>query len=80
MSYPVGYGVPIGLNDCKGNPVHIGDTLTFDETEYGGKLDPYVVLIEAGQVQLAGAPSDVPQWCEIVKPWDDESNRMGSDE
>ena len=67
--YPVGYGVPIGLNDKHGNPVHIGDTLKFDEDEWGGKFEPYVVTIEEGEIQLFGSPSDVPQFCEVVKRW-----------
>ena len=68
--YPVGYGTPIDLNDKHGNPVHTGDWLSFDEDEWGGKFEPYVVIIEKGEIQLCGTPSDVPQWCEIVKRWD----------
>jgi len=68
--YPVGYGTPIDLNDKHGNPVHVGDTLMFDEDEWGSKFKPYVVKIEKGEIQLYGSPSDVPQFCEIVKRWD----------
>jgi hypothetical protein len=68
--YPVGYGTPIDLNDKHGNPVHVGDTLMFDEDEWGSEFKPYVVKIEEGEIQLYGSPSDVPQFCEIVKRWD----------
>lgn len=28
-------GVPIDMTDCNGKPIHIGDTLRFDEVEWG---------------------------------------------
>ncbi len=66
----VGAGVPIDANDKHGNPIHIGDTLTFDEDEWGGKFKPYVVKIENAEIQLFGSPSDLSQFCEVVKRWD----------
>lgn len=69
--YPVvAAGVPIDANDKHGNPIHIGDTLSFDEDEWGDKFEPYVVRIENAEIQLFGSPSDLPQFCEVVKRWD----------
>jgi hypothetical protein len=69
--YPVaGAGVSIDTNDKNGNPIHIGDTLMFDEEEWGGVFEPYVVEIKGAEIQLCGVPSDLPQFCEIVKRWD----------
>ena len=69
--YPViGAGMPIDLNDKHGNPVHIGDTIAFDEKEWGARFIPYVVTIKSGEIQLWGSPSDFPVHCEIVKCWD----------
>ena len=66
----VGAGMPIDLNDKHGNPVHIGDTIDFDEKEWGATFVPYVVTVESGEIQLWGSPSDFPVHCEIVKRWD----------
>jgi len=73
--YPVaGAGVPIDANDKHGVPIHVGDTLMFDEAEWGGPFEPYVVKIERGEIQIHGSPSDLPLYCEVVKRWDQMDN------
>jgi len=72
LTHYIGRGTPIDLNDKYGRPVHVGDTLMFDESEWGGKFEPYVVTIQKGMIQLYGGPSDVPQFCEIVKRWNED--------
>jgi len=66
-------GVPIGLNDRHGNPVHIGDTLRFDPYAWGNTTNnEFVVELVAGEIQINGAPSDIPNWCEIIKRWNED--------
>jgi hypothetical protein len=65
-------GAPIGLRDRLGQPIHIGDTLSFDETVWGGPCT-FTIDLEDGEVQMNGGPSDMDQHCEIVREWDDFS-------
>ena len=62
-------GVPIGVNDRHGNPIHIGDKLRFDGQEWGGPME-FVVSLAWGKIQHPGATSDLSNWCEIIEPWD----------
>ncbi len=72
-SLPLGLGVQIGLNDRLGNPIHIGDTLSFDEREWGAPDCEFTVTLERGQIHYCGGPSDLPQFCEIIRRWDVQS-------
>ncbi len=63
-----GLGVPIGVNDSDGRPIHIGDTLDFDEHEWGSPCE-FVIRLENGEIQHPGCTSDLKNWCRIVKPW-----------
>lgn len=66
-------GVPIGLNDKHGNPVHIGDTLRFDPQVWGNDTNnKFVVELADGEIQTNGVPSDIPNWCEIIKRWNED--------
>lgn len=66
---PVGLGVPIGVNDARGRPIHIGDTLDFDEAVYG-KPCRFTITLEKGEIQTVGAICDLSEYCEIAVPWD----------
>jgi len=68
---PTGLGVAIGVNDRNGKPIHIGDTLRFDQREWGRQME-FVIELRDGQIQHPGATGDLSSWCEIVKPWDSE--------
>jgi len=61
-------GVPIGVNDELGKPIHIGDRLKFDEREWGEPLE-FTVELKNGQIHHPGAPSDLTNWCQIIEPW-----------
>lgn len=61
-------GMPIGINDRKGNPIHIGDALSFDADEWGEPME-FTVRLEHGQIQHPGATDDLSAFCEIVCPW-----------
>jgi len=62
-------GVPIGVNDRLGNPIHIGDKLDFDHREWGGPQQ-FVVELKDGTIQHPGCTSDLSSWCEIIESWD----------
>lgn len=66
-----GEGVPIGLLDRHGNPVHIGDKLRFDEREWGNADNEFTIELECGEILINGAPSDIPEWCEIIESFGD---------
>lgn len=61
-------GIPIGLKDMHGTPVHIGDTLRFDEKEWGGPCT-FIIELNRGEIEMCGSPSDISSWCEVIKPW-----------
>lgn len=65
-----GLGMLTGLRDRTGQPIHIGDTLSFDEQEWGSPHQFKVTLLE-GDIQYSGVASDMDQHCEIVKKWTD---------
>ena len=67
---PVGtpFGVAIGRNDREGNPIHIGDVLEFDESEFGEKC-VFTIELEGGEIVHNGSASDLSNWCVIVTPW-----------
>lgn len=65
-----GRGVAIGVNDMHGRPIHIGDTLVFDEREWGAPLPPFVIEIKKGLIQHPGSTGDLSSWCEIIETWD----------
>lgn len=57
--------IPIGVSDRNGVPIHVGDRLVFDATEWGS---PHVFKIELDRGQLLhdGAPGDLSEWCEVI--------------
>lgn len=61
-------GLDTGIKDRNGNPVHLGDVLEFDEREWGGK---HIFTIEFEEGELNTIPSDVSEWCTIVKKWNE---------
>lgn len=84
----LGAGTPIGLDDKHGHPVHLGDTLRFDPdvwyrhtrwcadlhgTPHEDEPDPiFTVRIVKGEIEMLGSPSDVGEYCEIIRTWDDQ--------
>jgi hypothetical protein len=64
-------GVPIGARDREGRPIHVGDTLSFDEREWGGPHE-FTIRIEDGEIVMSGGgASDLESWCTIVRRWDE---------
>lgn len=61
-------GIPIGVNDLKGQPIHIGDKLCFDTQEWGGECE-FVVELSKGKIIHPGATADLTDFCEIIEPW-----------
>lgn len=59
-------GIPIGVNDRDGHPIHIGDTLDFDADEWGEPMQ-FVVRLENGQIVHPGATGDLTEWCRVVE-------------
>ena len=64
----LGAGLWIGIHDCEGNKIHIGDTLEFDAQEYGCECI-FTLTLEKGEFQHPGAMSDLTAWCKVVKPY-----------
>lgn len=64
-------GLPLGRNDRNGDPIHIGDTVRFDEREWGAPNCVFVVEYDKGEYMGEGCLSDLSQWCDIVKKWDE---------
>ena len=62
-------GMPIDANDKNGNPICVGDTLDFDEKEWGGEFKPEQILIENCEVLYSGSYHDFSQYRQIVKKW-----------
>jgi hypothetical protein len=62
-------GIPIGVNDKHGKPIHIGDTLRFDEKEWGAPRT-FTITLDKGEILGDGAPSDWPEFCEIIRKYD----------
>lgn len=64
-------GMPIGLDDVKGNPVHYGDTLEFHASVWGNSdTNKYVLEFNKGITDCLGVPSEIPNHCTIIKKWD----------
>ena len=73
-----GIGLPLGVNDRDGNPVHVGDTLAFLGSVWNrGVEDPpdhvFVVRFDRGQVHFDGTVSDIGDYCRIVKRWNEKA-------
>jgi hypothetical protein len=62
-------GLFTGLYDRNKQPIHLGDTLEFDEKEWGG-LCTFVVSFSEGELQICGTVAGLSEWCRIVKKWD----------
>lgn len=65
----LGIGVAIGLVDRHGVPIHIGDTLRFDEREFG-EPHTFTITLERGEIEMSGAPDDMDQYCEVITRFD----------
>lgn len=66
-------GMPLGISDREGNPVHVGDTLRFDEREWG---EPYRFTLNfaRGEVDYPGGGAvSISEWCTIIKKWDEDA-------
>ncbi len=63
-------GVPIGVCDRNGNPLHIGDTLKFDPREWGDDCCVFEIKLENGEIVHPGTTSDLSNWCDLVRRWD----------
>jgi len=65
-------GTYIRYNDKHGNPIHIGDTLSFDAQEWGSEN---VFVLEFNWADFGlniGFPiHDLTTYCEIIKKWDE---------
>jgi hypothetical protein len=65
----------IGVCDREGTPIRIGDTLEFDEREWGGPDNRFVVEWQPGRLLHNGSLSDLTEWCRVVEratapsPW-----------
>lgn len=59
-----------GLYDRKGQKVHIGDTLEFDQAEWGGP-NSCVVEFKDGELDVPGCPSEVSEWCTVIQRYDE---------
>lgn len=73
-----GIGLPLGVKDRNGNPVHIGDTLAFAGWEWD-RATPnapdhiYTVEYRRGDILVCGTVSDIPTFCRVVKRWDEKA-------
>ena len=63
------HGLPIDCNDKHGDPIHVGDTLRFDEREWG-EPHTFVIGFERAEVLYSGGVSDLDCWCEIIRRYD----------
>ena len=66
-------GVPIGVNDRHGNPIHFGDRLMFDKAEWGCTCE-FIIELKKGRIQHPGSVSDLSNWCEIIESWKDNAD------
>ena len=66
----IGAGTYIDKTDCEGNKIHVGDTLSFDPTEWGGPCE-FVVQIQEGEFLICGSTEDLSEWCTVIKKWDE---------
>ena len=69
-SLETGLGVYIDRKDSEGNKIHIGDTLEFDEKEWGGPIT-FVIELSEGQISHPGSTDDLSIWCKVIKKWDE---------
>lgn len=78
----VGFGIPIGVHDMHGKPIHVGDTLRFDEREWGDNTtNVFTIKIERGEItKLGGGAGDLENWCEIILPWTDNMEAIAAHE
>lgn len=78
-------GIPIGINDCNGYPIHTGDTLRFakhiwyrDTVTEDKPLSSFPemefqVKLEKGSITHPGVSSDLTAFCAIIRKWDELS-------
>lgn len=72
-----GIGLPLGVNDRDGKPVHVGDTLAFDGRVWSRRPDypnhAYTVTFRCGEIRIDGTVGDISHYCRVVKRWDAET-------
>lgn len=66
----LGLGVPIGVSDHDGKPIHIGDILEFDQIEFGEHC-VFTVVLERGEIIYPGSTSDLTEYCRVIKRFDE---------
>jgi len=64
------FGFWTGLCDRNGRRVHIGDTLEFDPTEWGGDNET-IVQFEDGELNVLGGISAVAEWSVVTKGYNE---------
>lgn len=57
-----------GLYDMHGAPIHLGDTLSFDEREWGG-MNIFQLLFEDGELNIGFGVDDLAEFCTVIKKW-----------
>jgi len=62
----IGVGLCIDKNDSDGNPIHIGDTLEFNEEEWGSKCI-FQIILSDGKIQHPGTTDDLSSFCRIIR-------------
>lgn len=65
-------GLSTGLVDQHGIPIHLGDTLVFDEREWGAPYpaNEFVIEFKDGELLVFGCVSELRQFCTVTKKWD----------
>lgn len=58
--------IPIGVNDRDGVPIYIGDTLEFDEAEFGSRCI-FTITMKDGCIEHPGTTTDLTNWCRVLK-------------
>ena len=60
-------GLLIGVKDKNGRSIRTGDTMIFDEEEWGGPDNEFVVYFKDGELQINGTVKDLSEFCEVVE-------------
>lgn len=59
-----------GLYDRNRRKIHIGDTIEFDPSEWGGP-NSTVVEFKDGELNMPGAISEASEWCTVTVRYDE---------
>lgn len=64
-------GMPLGIKDRNGVPIHVGDTLEFDKEEFGREcIFEMEWDKENCEPSHPGARGDLSEWCRVIKHHD----------